>query len=105
MPRPGRTSKISISLDPEAMATLEARAKRVAGGNLSAAVADALRVAKEQEGREALVAWLREVHGEPTDEERAAIRAEWREALARPVPAAPSAGERRRVAKRSPAER
>lgn len=103
MARAGRTAKISISLDPESMATLEARAKRVAGGNLSAAVADALRVAKEHEGRAALGKWLREAHGDPSEEELDAVDAEWaaaRAAAAASAPSAPKPPRRPRAAKR-----
>ncbi len=76
--RPGRTVKLSISLDKQDVALLAARAKRIAGGNLSAAVADMIRVAREWEGRVALADWLGEGREEPSAEVRDAIRAEWR---------------------------
>lgn len=75
--RPGKTVKLSISLDPGDVALLKKRAKRVSGGNLSAAVADAIRVAREVEGREALAAWLGEGREEPSAATMDAVRAEW----------------------------
>src|SRR5262249_22272562 len=75
--RPGRTDKISVSLDRADLAVLRRRAKKLYGGNLSAAIAEAARRIREEEGREALVAWLGDAAG-TTPEEREAIRAEWR---------------------------
>lgn len=75
-PRPGRTEKVSVSLDRSDLLTLRRRAKKLYGGNLSAAIAEAARRLREEEGREALVAWLGEAAA-TTPEERDAIRAEW----------------------------
>jgi hypothetical protein len=74
--RAGRTDKISVSLDRKDLAAIRARARRLYGGNLSAVVAEGIRRVREEEGREALVAWLGEA-GQATPEERDAIRAEW----------------------------
>jgi hypothetical protein len=74
--RAGRTDKISVSLDRKDLAAIRARARRLYGGNLSAVVAEGLRRVREEEGREALVAWLGDA-GQATPEERDAIRAEW----------------------------
>jgi hypothetical protein len=76
--RPGRTLKLSISLDKADVALLAERAERIAGGNLSAAVADVIRVAREWEGRIALAEWLGEGREEPSAEVREAIRSDWR---------------------------
>jgi hypothetical protein len=75
--RAGKTEKVSISLDRADLALLRRRAKRLHGGNLSAAMADGIRLLQEQEGREALVAWLGKA-AEMTEAEREEIRAEWR---------------------------
>jgi hypothetical protein len=75
--RSGRTEKISVSLDRSDLQALRRRAKRLYGGNVSAAIAEGARRIREEEGREKLVAWLGEA-GETTAEERDAIRAEWR---------------------------
>jgi hypothetical protein len=75
--RPGRTEKISVSIDRSDLLALRRRAKKLYGGNLSAAIAEAARRIREEEGREALVAWLGD-SAATTPEERAAIRAEWR---------------------------
>jgi len=75
--RAGRTAKVSISLDEADLRTLRRRAKSLYGGNLSAAIAEAARRIREQEGREAVVEWLGDA-GKSTAEEREAIRAEWR---------------------------
>ena len=87
-PRAGRTEKISVSLDRADLGALRRRAKKLYGGNLSAAVAEGVRRIREEEGREALVAWLGGA-AEATPEERDAIRAEW---------PAPSPKRRRRAA-------
>jgi hypothetical protein len=76
--RPGRTVKLSISLDASELALLRKRAKRVSGGNVSAAIADLLQRAREAEGREELEAWFRGVHDEPAPAVLDAIRADWR---------------------------
>ena len=75
--RPGQTVKLSISLDPGDVALLKRRAKRVSGGNISAAIADTIRIAHEVEGREALAAWLGEGREEPSAATMDAIRVEW----------------------------
>jgi hypothetical protein len=75
--RPGQTVKLSISLDPSDVALLKKRAKRVSGGNLSAAISDTIRIALEVEGREALAGWLGEGREEPSASTMDAIRAEW----------------------------
>jgi hypothetical protein len=75
--RPGRTEKISVSLDRSDAHALRRRAKKLYNGNLSAAVAEGARRIREEEGREALVAWLGKA-AEATPEERDALRAEWR---------------------------
>ena len=75
-PRAGETEKISVSLGRADLAALRRRARRLHGGNLSAAVAEGVRRIHEEEGREALVAWLGEA-GEATVSDRNALRAEW----------------------------
>ncbi len=73
--RAGLTEKVSVSLVRDDLRVLRRRAKKLHGGNLSAAVAEAVKLLQEQEGREALVAWLRDVP-EATPAEEEAIRAE-----------------------------
>ena len=75
--RTGRTAKVSVSLEQADLRALRRRAKKLYGGNLSAAIAEAARRIREEEAREAVVAWLRNA-GEATAGERDAIRAEWR---------------------------
>src|SRR5262249_21242283 len=75
--RPGATEKISVSIDRSDLRALRRRAKKLYGGNLSAAVAAGVRRIREEEGREALVAWLGDAAA-TTEQEREAIRAEWR---------------------------
>jgi hypothetical protein len=75
-PRAGQTEKISVSLGRADLAALRKRARRLHGGNLSAAVAEGVRRIHEEEGREALVAWLGEA-GEASVAERDALRTEW----------------------------
>lgn len=74
--RPGRTEKISVSLDRSDVHALRRRAKKLYGGDLSLAVAEGARRIREEEGREALVAWLGQA-AEATPEQREAILAEW----------------------------
>jgi hypothetical protein len=74
--RAGRTEKISVSLDRSDVHALRRRAKKLYGGNLSAAVAEGARRIREEEGREALVVWLGPA-AEASPEEREALRAEW----------------------------
>lgn len=75
--RAGRTNKVSISLDRSDLVLLRKRARRLYGGNLSAAVAEGVGRIREDEGREALVGWLGDV-AHTTPDERESIRAEWR---------------------------
>ena len=75
--RPGRTVKLSISVDYRDLELLKKRAKRLSGGNISAAIAEMIRFAREREGREALAAWLGEDRDEPSAEAMDAVRAEW----------------------------
>jgi len=69
--------KISVSLDPADLAAVRRRARRFHGGSVSAALAEGVQRLREEEGREALVAWLGAA-GRTTPEERDAIRATWR---------------------------
>jgi hypothetical protein len=75
--RAGRTIKLSISIDRRDFELLRKRAKKVSGGNISAAIAEMIRIAREWEGREALAAWLGERHDEPSAETIHEVRAEW----------------------------
>lgn len=74
--RPGSTEKISVSVDRKDLALLRRRARRLYGGNLSAVVAESAQRIREEEGREALVAWLGP-EGEADPVERERLRAEW----------------------------
>jgi hypothetical protein len=76
--RAGRTVKLSISIDRQDLEILRKRANRVSGGNVSAAIAEAIHIAKEWEGRKALLTWLGEGREEPSRETMESIRAEWR---------------------------
>ncbi|HKQ69485.1 MAG TPA: hypothetical protein VJT73_09105 [Polyangiaceae bacterium] len=71
--------KLSISLDKSDLELLNKRAKKVSGGNVSAAIAQMIHAAREWEGREALASWLGADRAEPSVETMNAIRAEWRE--------------------------
>ena len=82
--RGGRTEKISVSLERDVLQALRRRAKRLYGGNVSAAIAEGARRVREEEGREKLVAWLGD-SGETTRQERDGIRAEWRSSAQRSV--------------------
>jgi hypothetical protein len=75
-PRSGKTDKVSVSIDRADLVTLRKRARRLYHGNLSAVVAEGMRRVREEEGREALVAWLNE-QGNASPAQRDAIRAEW----------------------------
>jgi hypothetical protein len=75
--RAGRTVKLSISLDRGDFELLKKRAKRVSGGNISAAITETIRIAREWEGREALASWLGEGRDEPAVEVMDSLRAEW----------------------------
>jgi hypothetical protein len=81
--RIGRTEKISVSLERSDLLALRRRAKRLYGGNVSAAIAEGARRIREEEGREKLVVWLGD-SGKTTPQERDAIRAEWRGARGGP---------------------
>jgi hypothetical protein len=74
--RVGRTEKISVSLERADLKALRRRAKRLYGGNVSAAIAEGARRIREEEGRDELVAWLGD-STKTTPHERDAIRAEW----------------------------
>jgi hypothetical protein len=74
--RSGGTEKISVSLARRDLQALRRRAKRLYGGNVSAAIAEGARRIREEEGREKLVIWLGE-SSKTTPQERDAIRAEW----------------------------
>jgi hypothetical protein len=76
MSRAGQTEKVSISLTSRDLAVLRRRARTRHGNNLSAVVSDAVRLIREEEGREALVAWLGDA-ARTTAAEREAIVAEW----------------------------
>jgi hypothetical protein len=76
--RPGRTVKLSISIDRHDLALLKKRAKQLSGGNISLAITEMMRIAREWEGREALAAWLGEGRDEPSAEMMDSVRAEWR---------------------------
>jgi hypothetical protein len=67
--------KISISVAAEDLVILRRRAKRLYGGNLSAVIHELVQRTKKQEAMEKLLSSL----GGPslTDDERAAIDAEW----------------------------
>ena len=78
--RQGRTVKLSISVDRDDLALLRKHAKRLSGGNVSAAIADMIRIADEWAGREALEKWLGHGREEPSAAAMNAIRAEWRRA-------------------------
>lgn len=75
--RAGRTAKISVSLDRADLVLIGKRARRLYGGNVSAVIAEGVRRVREEEGREALVAWLGDA-AVATERDRDAIRAEWR---------------------------
>jgi hypothetical protein len=72
--RPGRTIKVSVSLDRDDLAALRRRARDSFGGNLSAAFSEAARWVRQREARRRLIDQL----GGPTltAESAAAIDAE-----------------------------
>jgi hypothetical protein len=80
--RAGRTGKISVSLDLALLERVRARARRLHRGNLSALIGEGVARVLEDDGREALAAWLLEAHT-PTAEELAAVYSEWRGESAR----------------------
>lgn len=72
--RPGKTVKVSVSLDKADLAALKRRAKESYGGNLSAAFSEAARLIQQREARRRL---LDELGGPSlTPEAAAAIEAE-----------------------------
>jgi hypothetical protein len=73
--RPGGTEKISISIGTSDLASLQRRAKRLYGGNVSAVIAELAADAALLEGMHELVGAL----GGPllTDREREALDREW----------------------------
>jgi hypothetical protein len=80
--RAGTTEKVSISLDRSDLKLLRTRARRLYGGNLSAVVAEGVQRIREEEGRQALVAWLGEA-ADATPAELEAIGGEWQAHAAR----------------------
>lgn len=74
-PRKSRAEKVSISLQADDLAWLRARAKRK-GGNLSAELAEATRLLRQQEAGVRLVAMFGD-DAKMTPEEAEAIRREW----------------------------
>ena len=74
--RPGQTDKISVSIDRKDLVALRRRARRLHGGNLSAALAEGVRRIREEEGREGQAQWLGEA-GAASEAEQNALRAEW----------------------------
>jgi len=75
--RPGKTSKVSVSLEANDLLTLRERAVDTYGGNLSAAIAEGARRIREEQGREALASWIRETV-KPSADDLERIRDEWR---------------------------
>jgi hypothetical protein len=73
--RASRSQKVSVSIQSEDLAWLRRRAKAY-GGNLSAVLAEATRLLRQRESREALVAMLGDA-AEMSTEEAEAIRREW----------------------------
>jgi hypothetical protein len=67
-PKRSRTVTLSITVDEDDLELLKRRARRVSGGNVSAAVLDALRIAREIEGHDELSAWLLEGREAPSPE-------------------------------------
>jgi hypothetical protein len=76
--RAGRTVKLSISIDKSDFELLSKRAKKISGGNVSAAITQMIHAVREWEGRELLATWLGEGREEPSSETMNGIRAEWR---------------------------
>ena len=70
-----KTQKISISVDRNDLAWLRKRARKL-GGNVSAVVALATRMMRQQEAREALLAELGDV-AKISPERAQEIRGEW----------------------------
>ena len=100
--RAGSTVKLSISLDRRDLELLQKRAKRLSGGNVSAAITDMIHIAREWEGRQMLAAWLGEGRDEPSKKTMDAIRAEWIPLPPRrPTPETPDTASRRKRAQRA----
>ncbi len=76
--REGRTVNRSISFSPEILKVLERRAKRVHGGNLSAAIAESARLLTMQEARSAMAKAHDELYGLLSAEQIAEMDAEER---------------------------
>jgi hypothetical protein len=76
--RAGSTVKLSISIDKSDFDLLTKRAKKVSGGNVSAAITQMIHTTREWEGREALATWLGDGREEPSSQAMDAVRAEWR---------------------------
>lgn len=74
--RSGRTVNRSVSFTAETLRLLERRAKRVHGGNLSAAIAEAARLFRMQEAREVIAKVHDELYGPLTSEQIVEIDAE-----------------------------
>src|SRR5260370_18376498 len=74
--RAGRTVKLSISIEKSDFELLSKRAKKVSGGNVSAAITQMIHAAREWEGREALATWLAQGRKAPSSEAMNAILAE-----------------------------
>jgi len=93
MARQLQTEKVSVSLKKEDLKVLRARARRLYGGNLSALLSDFAKLARYEEGADALLEWLGDA-ARPTDEERAVFEAERRS----PSPAPKGARQKRKAA-------
>ena len=76
--RAGKTETLSISLPPEPLRLLRSRAKRMHGGNLSAAIAEAAETLRLEEARQALAEDLDEALGPLTAATRRSVDTEWR---------------------------
>lgn len=83
MPRRPLTEKVSVSLKKEDLSVLRARAKRLYGGNLSALLSDLAKLARYEEGADALLEWLGPA-ATLTDADRARFDAERRAPLQPP---------------------
>ena len=75
------TTKVSVTLDDHALAWLRQRAKRIHGGNLSAAIAEATELARKNEALRALL----DAEGVPrlSPSELAELTSEWTRAQPR----------------------
>lgn len=75
MKRAGTTQKVSVSLQRDLLKTLQRRAKRLYGGNLSAVLTEVAEAAARLEAQDDLIhhfGW-----GPLSDAERTAIDTEW----------------------------